>query len=85
MATSRINNNKTEFDKTTVQSGDAFYHDEFKWIRFVTWYLGDPIFEYWELTKLGKTQKFGIFDIDNLILKRFKEKDALAKIYQMDL
>lgn len=79
MATTYNNEYKhQEFDPATVLPGQAFHHNEFKWIRFVTFYHGDAWFEYWEMERFSKVQKLGIFDVrDNW--KRFPEKDYIEE------
>lgn len=62
----------------TMQPGTALHHPEFKWIRFVTVYDGDPIFEYWELTNHGKCQKFSIMANPDF-LKHYPEKDLFRE------
>lgn len=59
---------------TVILPGTAFHHQAFKWVRFVTLYQDDPIFEYWEMDRIGKTQKFSMLaDCD--YMKPYPEKN----------
>ena len=65
------------FDAALVKTGEAFKLPEVygtkDFIRYVTTYQDDHIFEYWSYENHGMSQKFGIFQTDYLV--RLPEKD----------
>lgn len=82
MATSYSNPKDEPFDPATAKPGMAFKctwgydpdlgrrapTNNYKYIRYVTTYLDDHIFEYWYYPKSGgKSQGFSIFNTDTLV------------------
>lgn len=71
---------RNKFDKKLVKQGQSFWTpDSWQYVRgdgtytrpyitFVTWWMGDPIFQFWHREKFsgGMTEDFGIFFTDDL-------------------